>query len=123
MESNKQRYSKQIQQFAILDNIKSIVVYINKKLDIIWLNKAALSITSKKKKEIIGKKCYEFWGEKSICNNCAFSDVLKNKKSQNVRIVNKKKRIFDNVLEPVLDSSGKITGIVFIGNEVTDVVH
>lgn len=54
----------------IINNSPIAYVILDKNFNILFSNHHISSITGYNEKEILNKKCYEFFGNGSICNNC-----------------------------------------------------
>ena len=47
----------------ILNGISSNVAFVNEKLEIVWVNKAAAASVERQPQEMIGKTCHSFWAD------------------------------------------------------------
>ena len=55
----------------ILDSLTELVVYEDPDLVILWANRAACESVGMTREQLIGRHCYEFWGDgKSPCPDC-----------------------------------------------------
>ena len=63
---------------AILNGIRANIAFVNDKLEIIWVNKAAAESVGRSPKEMIGATCYSFWANpEQPCKNCATLSLFK----------------------------------------------
>ncbi len=107
---------------AILDGMTTSVRFVNKMHEIIWINKAGLASVNKSLEEIIGHKCFEFWGDdpKKPCVSCPAAKILKLKQPVKGTKHLSNGTIWDIRAEPVFDENGGISGIVEISDDITD---
>ncbi|MBC8184672.1 PAS domain S-box protein [candidate division KSB1 bacterium] len=117
-EKTLQKSKNQMQ--AILDGITTNIAFVNDKLEIKWVNKAAADSVGKTPKEMIGGKCHVFWADpEKPCVNCPIVRAFKTKKSEQSIMTTPDGRIWDERGEPVFDAEGKIIGVVEIAHDVT----
>jgi len=111
----------EIQKKAILDGITSHIVFVNKDLEIQWANAAAGKSADKSPEELVGHKCYEFWGNpEKPCENCSTANVFRtNKPNQGVKHF-PDGRIWETRAEPVFDDDGNLMGVVEINLDITE---
>jgi PAS domain S-box-containing protein len=114
------RYSDSQKQ-AILDGIPANLAFVNEKLEIQWVNKAAADSVGLMPSQMVGRKCHEFWaGSADPCDGCPTARALKTKKSEHTIMVTPDGRVWDEVGEPVFDDRGRIIGVVEIALDVTE---
>ncbi len=112
------------QKKAILDGITSTIAFVNKDLEIIWLNKTAADSTGKTPTEMRGRKCHSFWADPDKpCEGCPTLRAFDTKKSEMATIVSPDGRVWDEKGEPVFDEAGNLIGIVEIAEDITDRVR
>jgi PAS domain S-box-containing protein len=112
------------QKKAILDGITSNIAFVNKDLEIIWLNKTAADSTGKTPTEMIGRKCHSFWADPDKpCEGCPTLRAFDTKKSEMTTIVTPDGRVWDEKGEPVFDEAGNLIGVVEIAEDITDRVR
>ena len=107
---------------AILDGMTTSVRLVDKERTIKWINKAGLVSVNKSLEEVIGHKCFEFWGDnsKKPCVSCPASEILKFKRPVQGRRHSSNRTIWDFRAEPVFDENGDIFGIIEISDDITD---
>ena len=121
-EAEKKLRKSEAEKKAILEGMTTNVRFVNKKREILWINKAGLSEIDKSLKDVIGHKCYEFWGDdpKKPCADCPANNVIKTRKpTQTIRHL-PNGMVWDFRSEPVFDNYGNIIGIVELANDITD---
>ena len=66
------------EKLMILDNTSELILYQDTLLNIVWANKAAEKSVNVEPNDLIGKRCYEIWGQIStLCLNCPVVRALK----------------------------------------------
>jgi len=121
-EAEKKLRESEAEKKAILQGMTTNVRFVNKKREILWINKAGLASVDKSLEDVVGHKCYEFWGDVSNkpCPDCPVNKVLKNRQSaQAIRHLPNGK-VWDFRSEPVFDVNGNMVGIVELANDITD---
>ena len=106
----------------ILDGMTTNVRLVNNNREIIWINKAGLASVNKSLEEVIGHKCFEFWGDdqKTPCVDCPAAEILKHKKPVQAIKHLRNGQVWDLRIEPVFDEKGNMVGIVEIADDITD---
>ncbi len=108
------------QKNAILDGISANVLYLDKDLNIIWLNKAALKDLNKTKEEIIGHPCHIACDVKQdICEECPVKKVVETQESEMSKITFEEGKVLDIHAEPVFTREGQLQGVVTITHDIT----
>ena len=72
---------------AILDSLVEHVVYHDKEMKILWANKAACKSVNMKRENILGRYCYDVWGERQ--NPCEDCPVIKSHDCQQPQQIEK----------------------------------
>ena len=109
------------QKKAILDGITTNLAFVNKNLEIKWVNKASANSAIKSPEEMIGFKCYEFWGDhQKPCNNCPAVKAFKTNKTESSIMYNPDGRVWEERGEPVFDENEKMIGVIEIAHDITE---
>jgi len=109
------------QKNAILNGITAGIAFVNKNLEVLWLNKAAARELNKPLEYIIGRKCHEAWaGSEKPCENCPTVKASKTGKAERFIMVSSDGNVRDERGEPVFDAEGNLIGIVSITNDITE---
>ncbi len=67
----------------VLDSLQELFCLYTQDLRIIWINKAAADSLNMSKEELVGKHCYELWGQQSSpCDDCPVLKALETKKTE-----------------------------------------
>lgn len=119
--SQRELVENENQKNAILDGISANVLYLNKNLEIIWLNKAAFLEIGKSKDELIGRKCFfTCYGATDVCEDCPVQKVIETGQSAKDIVHLPCGKILDIHAEPVFDREGNLQGIVKVSNDITN---
>ena len=107
---------------AILNGISTSMRLVNENLETIWANKAAADSANKSPEEMVGHKCYEFWGDdpEKPCDGCPSVKSFRTKKTEQTVRHDQDGIIWDLKAEPVFDEKGNLAGVVEIANDITD---
>ncbi|ADN36253.1 putative PAS/PAC sensor protein [Methanolacinia petrolearia DSM 11571] len=98
---------------AIINAVHENVIYYDTDLSVRWINDKPAATPGKKLEDLIGKKCYSFWGlGEDFCDECTIKKVIKTGTS----ITEEKQKSSGRWVEisgyPVFNSSGKVKGAV-----------
>ena len=75
--------SSEAQKNAILNGITTNIAFVNDKLEILWVNKAAAESVGRSPEEMIGATCHSFWADRqSPCENCPTRKAFQTKRSE-----------------------------------------
>ncbi|MFC1833238.1 PAS domain S-box protein [Thermodesulfobacteriota bacterium] len=109
------------QKQAILDGITTNMAFVNKDLEILWVNKTAADSVEKSPEEMLGHTCHKFWADpERPCDNCPTVKAFKTRKSEHVEIVTPDGRVWDEKGEPVFDEEGNLLGVIEIAQDITE---
>lgn len=113
--------ASEAQKKAILDGITTNIAFVNKNLEMLWVNKAAADSVGKTPEEMVGKKCHVFWANpEKPCDNCPTLKAFKTKKTEHKIIVTPDGRVWDEKGEPVFDEHGDLLGVVECAHDITE---
>jgi len=108
-------------KIAILDSLREHVVYHDRKMRILWANKAACESAHMKREDLMGCYCYEVWaGRRSPCEDCP---VIKARETGQLQMVEKMTpdgRWWYIQGHPVRDSNGQVVGTTELTLEITE---
>lgn len=106
----------------VFDNIVDAMLIIDKEYSIVGVNDAFLRFISKKKDEVMGKKCYEIvHGTKKLVNGCPTCRLLKTKKQETAEFYDARLKKSLLISSSPLDEHGPITRIVHYIRDITGV--
>ncbi|MBI9047763.1 MAG: PAS domain S-box protein, partial [Anaerolineaceae bacterium] len=113
--------NSEAQKNAILNGITTNIALVDKELEILWANKAAVSSINKQSGDIVGHPCYFFWGDKvAPCANCPTLKAFQTGKSEHIIVETPDGRIWDESGEPILDANGNVAYVVEIAQDITE---
>jgi PAS domain S-box-containing protein len=83
-------------------------------------NDAALTLLGQSSEEIIGRPCYEFMHQTfRQIEGCPFKRMVRSKHRES-SVLEKNKRYFESVVDPIFDDSGNIVSVVHIFIDITE---
>lgn len=107
---------------AVFNSISGILYIVDKKYNIITMNRYGKQISKKLNKEPIGNSChFLFKGEKTPCNDCPIAETLKTGK-ESFKEMQFNQDIFHVWTFPILDDEGSIEEVVVYSMKVTEKV-
>ena len=114
-------YKSETEKKAILDGITTTIRLVDENLEILWANKASGASVNRSPEEMIGHKCYEFWGEhETTCAGCPAITTIREKRTNQIIRHGTDGKIWDLKTEPVFDDKGNLVGVVQIAHDITD---
>ncbi len=105
-----------------VDAIPDLIALIDKKFNIIRLNKAMADIMGKTPKEAIGTKCYlAFHNINHPPKFCPLKKLLVDGKQHTVEIFDeRRKKYYEVIVVPYRDTDGTIVGCVHVARDITE---
>ncbi|MFP3908678.1 MAG: PAS domain S-box protein [Archaeoglobaceae archaeon] len=105
---------------AVLDSMSEVVMFQNNQHRVMLANRAAGKAVGMEPNAMVGDSCYEVWFNRSEpCENCPIERAYETGMTQEAEITNGDKVWFIRGY-PVKDESGKVGGIVEVGQEITE---
>ena len=122
IESEEALRESEAEKKAILEGITTSMRFVNENLEILWTNKAAADSVNTSPEEMIGHKCYKFWGDdsKNPCDGCPVMKSLRTKKTEELVRHTPDGTMLDLKAEPVFNEKGNVVGVVEIAHDITD---
>ncbi len=109
---------------TILDSLAEHVVHPDRDMKILWLNRAACESVGKTRDEMIGRHCYEFWGERGDpCPDCPVMVAMETGQPQGWEKQTPDGRVWFVRGTPVWDDEGNVVGGVEVTLEITERVQ
>ena len=106
---------------TILDSLMEHVIYHDFEMRILWANQAACDSVGKVREELIGRYCYETWGNRS--DSCEDCPVRLSRETGQPHAAEKKTldgRYWHIKGSPVFDSNGNVVGMVELTLDITE---
>ncbi len=106
----------------ILNNVTSILVYMNKEYEVQWTNSANIFDGIYKDRFVKGKKCYVLCGNSRPCDRCPVEKAIETKEIVKSDYFPINKEVFEITAIPVtgIDGSGYVEGIVLKLDNITE---
>ena len=106
---------------AILDAMSELVAYHDMEMRILWANRAAGESVGLPPEQLVGRYCYEIWGEGDRpCPGCPVEKALLTGQPQSTEITHADGRTWLIRGYPIKDAEGKIGGLVEVTLEITE---
>jgi PAS domain S-box-containing protein len=105
---------------AIFAAINEHVIYQQPDHTIIWANRAAAESIGMKPEDLIGKKCYELWHQRTRpCDICPVAEARESGKPCKKEVVTPDGRWWEISGYPMLDDQGRTIGMIEVTSEIT----
>jgi len=112
--------------YYLINNLPSPITIIGQDFKLLSMNQNVIKLTGVEEKKVIGKKCYDVFGNGSICSNCPVKAAFSSKKiEKNLKqeLTRKDAEIFiEQTAIPILTDDGKVKNVLEIIFDVTDKV-
>jgi len=106
---------------AILDTLLELVVYQDTEMKVLWANQAACNSVGVRRKDLIGRHCYEVWaGRQKTCEDCPVARARDTGKAQKVEKMTLDGRWWHIVGYPIRDDGGHIKAMVELTLDITE---
>ncbi|MBN1435708.1 MAG: response regulator [Sedimentisphaerales bacterium] len=108
------------QKKAILDGIKTFIVFLDSELKILWANESAVEISGMSVEQVLGQFCYKIhWQTDERCVDCPVVRAFETGVFQTGTVIGPGNCIWDVSGSPVTDEKGEIVGVVEISRDIT----
>jgi PAS domain S-box-containing protein len=106
----------------VMDSISDNIIQLDLQNRVLWANSAAAKSLGLENEQIIGKKCYKLWGRSSSdCRDCPTIMARNTGQTHSREMTSKDGRIWQVTSHPVKDEKGKVSSVVEISREVTEI--
>jgi PAS domain S-box-containing protein len=108
------------EESTILENISDGVIYVDRKMRVIWANGVAASYLNKQPKDILGKVGHELWINKHDSDKpCVVETAIKTRSHADTLLQLPDGQTFEVGAEPVFDNKNEVKGVVETFKDVT----
>ncbi|MBN1362524.1 MAG: PAS domain-containing protein [Sedimentisphaerales bacterium] len=105
---------------AILDSLVELVVHQSRDLTILWANRAACESVGRTREQIIGRHCYELWGEREeSCDDCPVAQAMETGRWMEAEKSTPDGRTWVIQGTPLRNETGDVVGGVEIALDIT----
>lgn len=119
-EDNKTLYYIKVLQ-NVLRGITDIIGVYTPDNTVMFYNEAGYAFYNKKPNEVIGKKCYEMFGRKSRCSQCATAKSIISKDIVRIeQFIPELNKYMDCCSNPILDENGEVILVVEQLRDITE---
>jgi PAS domain S-box-containing protein len=106
---------------TILDRLLETVIFTDTELRIIWPNKAACDSLGVGRDELIGRYCYELWGQRNDpCPDCVVIKAMLSRQTEQIEKVTPDGEAWFNTGHPVTDAAGEVIGGIEVCLNITE---
>jgi len=114
----------ELEKNTILESVSELVNYQDTELNVIWANRAACESVGMTPEQLLGRRCYEVWGERDDpCESCPIEKAMETGRRQESEISTPDGRVWFIRGYPVRDEDGTVVGVVEITQDITDRKH
>ena len=111
----------ELEKTAILESLTDLVAYQKLDMKIVWTNRAAAESAGLTQAELVGRRCYEVWPQRSDpCVGCPVLLARDTGRPQSTEMVTPDGRNWFVRGYPVIDPEGHIAGIVEVTTDTTE---
>ena len=89
----------------ILNSVRDLIYKVNENYEIEYINPAL----EEEFGPVNGRKCFEYFGNKSVCSDCALTKVLSGNTLRREWYFDKRRKIYDVLETPIRNSDGSIS--------------
>lgn len=104
------------------DAIEDFVTILDADRGVVRMNRTIREAFKCDTKDHVGVRCHSlFYGRDRLCKRCPASEVLVDHQTHSTEFTNRRmKKVFWVTASPILDTSGKLTGLVHVTKDITD---
>jgi len=105
----------------IFNSISEHIVFQNLNHEVIWANQSAAESVESNAEELIGKKCFEIWNNRTKpCEGCPVEKAIITGRVEENKIKDPSGKYWDIKGFPVKSEKGQIIGVVEVTEDITD---
>ena len=110
------------QMSLVLNTMSELVAYQDLEHKLMYVNRASAESVGKTPEELVGKYCYEIWGDgKTVCQDCPVERALRNAEPQTGYIQSPDRRSWMIKGYPVKNEKGEIIGAMEVTMDITEI--
>ncbi|RKX99918.1 MAG: hypothetical protein DRP55_06540 [Spirochaetes bacterium] len=123
LKESKIMFEKSFNQMSlVLDTMSELVAYQDNEHKLIYVNRASAESVGKTPEELVGKYCYEIWGDgKTVCQDCPVERALWSAESQTDYIQSPDGKSWKIKGYPVKNEKGEIIGAMEVTMDITEI--
>jgi diguanylate cyclase (GGDEF)-like protein/PAS domain S-box-containing protein len=104
----------------ITDSLNDILIMLDRDLNILQLNRAAIKAYAVTRADYAGRPCHEiFWDCDQKCADCPSLEVMQHGRSVKAKRYRADGTILDRTISAVYDDAGNISGCVIVATDIT----
>ena len=108
------------EESTILENISDGVMYVDRKMRVIWANGVAANYLDKQPKDMLGKIGHELWaGKRAPAEPCVVETAIRTRSHVDTVLQLPDGQTFEVGVEPVFDNKNEVKGVVETFKDVT----
>ncbi len=120
-QAQEQLREAELRMRTILDAIDDNIILQDTDLKIVWPNLAACRSAGLAREEMTGRRCFEIMQSRmEVCPDCPVEQAIRSGNTETDMHVNQKGRTLILKGCPVTDLTGKVTGAVEVGTDITE---
>jgi len=120
-EANLALQASERRQSLILNTTAEVFTYQNPDLEVQWANQAAAESIGLSHEELIGRHCYELWGERTTpCEDCPVLKALETGEPQEAEHRTPDGRVWHLRGQPIFGKDGEVEGLVEFAQDITE---
>jgi diguanylate cyclase (GGDEF)-like protein/PAS domain S-box-containing protein len=109
------------QKKMVLESTTELIAYQDKEHKIVWTNRACGESVGQRAEDLVGKYCYEIWGDKKgPCEDCPVIETLQSGTAQESVKMSPDGQIWQLRSAPIYDENEQLLGAVETALNITD---
>ncbi|XPV76891.1 MAG: response regulator [Desulfovibrio sp.] len=105
---------------VVLNSISESVTLLDHSHKVIWINRAGAEMAGKDVDALVGRKCYQIWGQNCICEGCPAQHALSIDAPYETWRVSESGRHLHVRTFPACSVHGECSGVVVVTSDVTE---
>ncbi len=114
------RKAEELRKDLILDSMLEHLVYQDKEMRVVWVNRTTLRSTRLPLEELVGRHCYEIWHQRDEpCEGCPVFKALRTGRPQKGEVHHPDGQVLLVRGCPVHDENGELVGVIEVAIDIT----